>query len=305
MDILCVDGFSYNEPSSSSHFIKTPNQNIVVQGIGPGNALPIANIPSISSFINACNKPICDDADLQCIVDLVEATVCEALAIIKSDPRGLFVYKFPKRQKMSSVSLVSTALTDIVVANGEDDDSIKNPTNYTAYLGASADSASSGLARKMLTIGDFEYSNAIADIRDFVSRWELSPDTKCVVISNPIRHEVPIKGTILFVDAHFSRPTARCPNPLAVAKVRFIVSVSKLLLTHYPVMISYRFEGYNTLYYGLGERCLNSFTFQRFYIDTILHTKLTFFAAISESRHGTIDKPKHNIKSKNAKKTSN
>ncbi|XP_017133004.1 uncharacterized protein LOC108149736 [Drosophila elegans] len=300
MDLLCAD-----DPSNSLHLNQTSTQEIGVPGIGAGSALPIADVPSISSFINECSKPICDDADLQCIVDLVNATICEAQTIIKSDPRGLFVYKFPKRQKMSSVSLVSSALTDIVVANGEEDDSIKNPTNYTGMLGASADSVSSGLARKPLTIGDFEYSNAIADIRDFISHWELSPDTKCVVISNPIRHEVPIKGTILFVDAHFSRPTARCPNPLAVAKVRFIITVSKLLLAHYPVMITYRFEGYNTLYYGLGERCLNSFIFQRFYIDTILHTKLTFFAAICESRHGTVDKPKHNVKSKNAKKPSN
>jgi len=101
----------------------------------------------------------------------------------------------------------------------------------------------------------------------------------------------------------YQSTTHRCPNPLAVAKVRFIITVSKVLLRHYPVMITYRFEGYNTLYYGLGERCLNSFSFQRFFIDTILHTKLTFFAAISECRHGTIEKPKHNIKSKHAKKS--
>ncbi|XP_065719676.2 uncharacterized protein [Drosophila suzukii] len=301
MDLLCTDGVSYNDHSTSSHYIKTSNQNLNAPAIGPGSALPIANIPSIASFINLCNKPICDDADMQCIVDLVEGTICEALAIIKSDPRGLFCYKFPKKGKLSSVSLVSSGYTDAAVANGEDDTSITN--HYTGFLGVSLDSGSSGLTRKMLTIGDFEYSNAIADIRDFVSRWELSPDTKCVVISNPIRHEVPIKGTILFVDAHFSRPTHRCPNPLAVAKVRFIITVSKVLLRHYPVMITYRFEGYNTLYYGLGERCLNSFSFQRFFIDTILHTKLTFFAAISECRHGTIEKPKHNIKSKHAKKS--
>ncbi|XP_017044530.1 uncharacterized protein LOC108090392 [Drosophila ficusphila] len=306
MDLLCADGFSYYDIAASSHYMKTPGTP-GGQGIGPGTALPITNIPSVSSFTNQCNKPVCDDADMQCIVDLIEGTICEALAIIESDPRGLFCYKYPKRSKMSSISLASSVFNEIVVVNGEDDASasITNHANYTGILGTSADSASSGLARKMLTIGDFEYSNAIADIRDFVSRWELSPDTKCVVISNPIRHEVPIKGTILFVDAHFSRPTPRCPNPLAVAKVRFILTVSKLLLRHYPVMITYRFEGYNTLYYGLGERCLNSFTFQRFYIDTILHTKLSFFAAISECRHGTVEKPKHNVRSKNVKKPNN
>ncbi|XP_017001787.2 uncharacterized protein [Drosophila takahashii] len=302
MDLLCIDAVSYDH-STSSHYAKTSNQNLGAP-VGPGNALPITNIPSVTSVINLCNKPICDDADMQCIVDLVDGTICEALTIIESDPRGLFCYRFPKRMKMSSISMVSSTYTDTVVASGEDDGSITN--HNTGYLGVSqTGSGSSGLTRKMLTIADFEYSNAIADIRDFVSRWELSPDTKCVVISNPIRHEVPIKGTILFVDAHFSRPTPRCPNPLAVAKVRFIITVSKVLLRHYPVMITYRFEGYNTLYYGLGDRCLNSFTFQRFFIDTILHTKLTFFAAISECRHGTIEKPKHNIKFKHPKKSDN
>jgi len=294
MDLLCNDGASCMDYFSSPHNKKPPSPGSGVPALGPGGALPIAIIPSISSLVNQCNKPACDDADMQCIIDLIEGTLCEAVAIIESDPRGLFIYNFPKKQKMSSISLISSVFTDTIVANGEDDPSITN--HYTGGLGISADSVSSGLARKMLTIGDFEYSNAIADIRDFVSRWELSPDTKCVVISNPIRHEVAKKGTILFVDAHFSRPTPRCPNPLAVAKVRFIISLSKILLKHYPVMITYRFEGYNTLYYGLGERCLNSFTFQRFYIDTILHTKLTFFAAISECRHGTIEKPKNNIK---------
>ncbi|EDW89412.1 uncharacterized protein LOC6528658 [Drosophila yakuba] len=301
MDLLNNDVASCMDHFDNIHYKKPSSQGSGLPTLGPGGALPIANIPSVSSFINQCNKPICDDADMQCIVDLIDGTICEALAIIESDPRGLFIYNFPKRQKMSSISMDSSAFTDSVVANGEDDPSTTN--HYMGGLGTSADSVSSGLARKMLTIGDFEYSNAIADIRDFVSRWELSPDTKCVVISNPIRHEVPKKGTILFVDAHFSRPTPRCPNPLAVAKVRFIISLSKILLKHYPVMITYRFEGYNTLYYGLGERCLNSFTFQRFYIDTILHTKLTFFAAISECRHGTIEKPKNNIKTKNTKKS--
>lgn len=265
--------------------------------MGPGNALPIATIPSITNVLEQCQKPACDeDVDMQCIVDLVTATICEAKAIIESDPRGLFCYKYP-RKRLSSLSVAASNKDDIMVAHTDDDVSyISNKGNV--YYGSMPESASSGIARNVLTIENFEYSNAIADIRDFISRWELSQDTKCVVISNPLRHEVPIKGTIFFVDAHFSRPTPRCPNPLAVAKVRFIVSVSKLMMPSYPVMITYRFEGYNTLYYGVGERSINSYSFQRFYIDTILHTKLTFFAAIAECRHGTVDNPKENVKAK-------
>ncbi|XP_017105804.2 uncharacterized protein [Drosophila bipectinata] len=294
MDLMCNEGPKYHDPT---HTEGKPDSKTAIS-----NTIPITQIPSLTKDLALCNKPLCDDADMQCIIDLISATVCEAVTIIESDPRGLFCYKMPTKT-FTGVS-ISSGLPSTVVIGGvagaeQDPSTVQRNAPYV-----SADSGSSGLVRHALTIGNFEYANAISDVRDFISRWELSPDTKCVVISNANNHVVPIKGTIYFIDAHFSRPTPRCPNPLAVAKVRFIVTVSKLLLPCYPVMITYRFEGYNTLYYAVGERSLNSFTFQRFYIDTILHTKLSFFAAVAECRHGTVDHPKDNVKSRKSKKPS-
>ncbi|XP_017033311.1 uncharacterized protein [Drosophila kikkawai] len=290
--------FNNYKPDDSEISLVGISSHSAVSGVGPGNALPIAAIPSITNTLEQCNKPACDeDADMQCIIDLVTATICEAKAIIESDPRGLFCYKYPK-MRLSILSMASENHGDGMAPGGS-----YSSLKTTVVYGLPLSSVSSGIARKDLTIENFDYSNAIADIREFISRWTLSPDTKCVVASNPIRHEVPVKGTIFFVDAHFSRPTPRCPNPLAVAKVRFFVSVSKLMMPSYPVMITYRFEGYNTLYYALGERALNLHHFQRFYIDTILHSKLSFFAAIAKCRHGTLENPKDNIRPKKRTKS--
>ncbi|SPP73887.1 uncharacterized protein LOC117592246 [Drosophila guanche] len=258
---------------------------------------PIVEVGSIAEAVAHCNKPVCDDADMQCIMDLVDGTLCEALTILQSDPRGLFCYKFPGTPKNTTAkvpTLLEVQVTDTV--NEREGATTFATTVAISDYGPS--SGSSGLLRKPTTIGAFEYSNVLSEIQDFVGQWQLSPDTKCAVLSNPTQHDIPIKGKIYFVDAHFSRPTPRCPNPLAVAKVRFIITVSKVMQKHYPVMITYRFEGHNTLYYAVGERSLNSFTFQRFYIDTILHTKLAFYAEVCECRHGTVEKPKKSKKGK-------
>ncbi|XP_017836217.1 uncharacterized protein LOC108595479 [Drosophila busckii] len=223
---------------------------------------------SLMAAMELCKKPLCDDADLQCIIDMVIATICEAKKIVASDPRKLFCYKLPKN------------------------------LNFFDFSVDAIGSSTSDFSRRWLQIGDFNYNNVISVIRDFIGQWQLSTDTKCVVLSNKRQHYIPMKGTIYFVDAHFSRPTPRCPNPLAVAKVRFIITVSDVLQRYYPVMITYRFEGYSTLFYALGEQTMSSYVFQRFYIDTILHTKLSFYAEICKCRHGTLENPRHNAKPK-------
>jgi len=240
--------------------------------------VPIPDAGYLTESIANCNKPLCDDADLECILDMVKGTLCEAIMIIQSDPRQLFCYNFPE-----SISYVTNQ---------------KSQNLFGSPFARSEHSMASETVRNWITIGEFDYSNMISLIRDYITQWQLSPDTKCVVLTNTTRHDVPLKGTIYYIDANFSRPTPRCPNPLAVAKVRFVITVSSILQSYYPVMVTYRFEGYRTLYYALGSRSLTSNTFQRFYIDTILHTKLSFFAEICESRHGTIANPKEIAKSK-------
>ncbi|XP_068147336.1 uncharacterized protein [Drosophila tropicalis] len=245
-----------------------------------------------------CNMPLCDDADLECVAEMVDAVLCEAVLIIESDPRGLFCYKYPNPLKTNAEDEDSDIL-DVVVADLHDGASTMAAATINLY--SQTKSHTSVSVRHWMRIGEFAYGNVISEIRDFITKWQLTPDTKCVVLSNMKRHDVPVKGSIYFVDAHFSRPTPRCPNPLAVAKVRFIISVSKVMQKHYPVMITYRFEGFNTLYYAIGERATNSWTFQRFHIDTILHSKLHFYAEICECRHGTIENPKQNIRSNKQK----
>lgn len=235
--------------------------------------LPMQNFYKLEDAIKKCKKPLCDDDDIECIYNLINATLCEAIEIIESDPRGLFCYKYPTDSKNF------TFQQEVI-------DAIAQMTN-TSDLSHQGETD-----RLYMKIMDFEYSNVIPLIRDYISHWYLSPETKCVVLSNTKKHDVPLKGTIHFIDAHFSRPTPSCPNPLAVAKVRFIVTVSKIMQRYYPIMITYRFEGFRTLFYAVGERAIFSNRFQRYYIDTIVHTKLSFYAEICECRHGTIENPK-------------
>ncbi|XP_030387849.1 uncharacterized protein LOC115634333 [Scaptodrosophila lebanonensis] len=264
---------------------------------------PINEKDSVTESMEFCKKPSCTDADIQCVVDLVNATICEARAIIDSDPRGLFCYKYtemqPGRSRSTASAAVDVLITKHSLANSEE----KPKTIATFNVYTESVTTTSAYGHHWLTIDEFQYSNITSQIRNFIGEWKLSPNTMCVVLSNTRRQEVPIKGTIYFVDAHFSRPTPRCPNPLAVAKVRFMVSVSNVMQRHYPVMVTYRFEGHNTLYYALGPRAFNSTTFQRFFIDTILHKKLSFYAEICECRHGTLEKPKHNVKPKTKKRS--
>ncbi|XP_023168847.1 uncharacterized protein LOC111598042 [Drosophila hydei] len=250
----------------SSSYIVTPDVQISAK---------LNQADELLRSVAQCNMPLGDDADMQVLYDVIDATICTAIKIIESDPRGLFCYKYP-----------------ITLLNFMNDVLGVNSPSFNLSDG------SSDFVQQWLKISEFEYSNVLAVIRDFIGKWILSPHTKCVVLTNNRHHEVALKGTIYFVDAHFSRPTQRCPNPLAVAKVRFIITVSSIMQSYYPVMITYRFEGFRTLYYALGERAIPTNTFQRFYIDSILHSKLSFYAEICECRHGSVDKPKNNIQPK-------
>lgn len=237
----------------------------------------MVNVPNenkLKDGLKNCKKPFCFDYDMDCLYNLINSTLCEAVQIIESDPRGLFCYKFPSNQRVGPELKNDSDIMGLWSA--ETTDTLPEPSEFVHWL----------------KIKNFEYSNVIPLVRDFISKWRLSPETKCVVLANAKKHDVPVKGTIHFIDAHFSRPTPSCPNPLAVAKVRFIVTVSKVMQQYYPVMVTYRFEGFRTLFYALGERTIFSNAFQRFYIDTIMHTKLSFYAEICECRHGTIEKPK-------------
>lgn len=262
---------SYKDPQRpKTSFATSDSYEKVEEPIIP---MPPQNFHKLAEGIEKCNKPLCADDDMECIYNMIDATICEAIQIIESDPRGLFCYKYPTNSENDI--LQQEFIKAIAQMTNASDLSLQGESEYT-----------------WMKIMDFEYSNVIPLIRDYISHWRLSPETKCVVLTNTKKHDVPLKGTIHFIDAHFSRPTPSCPNPLAVAKVRFIVTVSKVMQSYYPIMVTYRFEGFRTLFYAVGERAVFSNTFQRYYIDTILHTKLSFYAEICECRHGTIENPK-------------
>lgn len=262
---------SYKDPQRpKTSFATSDSYEKVEEPILP---MPLQNFHKLAEGIEKCNKPLCADDDMECIYNMIDATICEAIQIIESDPRGLFCYKYPTNSENNI--LQQEFIKAIAQMTNASDLSLQGESEYT-----------------WMKIMDFEYSNVIPLIRDYISHWRLSPETKCVVLTNTKKHDVPLKGTIHFIDAHFSRPTPSCPNPLAVAKVRFIVTVSKVMQSYYPIMVTYRFEGFRTLFYAVGERAVFSNTFQRYYIDTILHTKLSFYAEICECRHGTIENPK-------------
>lgn len=259
-----------DSPKAKTNFAASDSYEKIEEPLIPTH---MQNFYKLEDEIEKCKKPLCADDDMECIYNMIDATICEAIQIIESDPRGLFCYKYPT--DLENVFLQQEVINAIAQMTNESDLSIPGESDHT-----------------WIKIMDFEYSNVIPLIRDYISHWRLSPETKCVVLTNTKKHDVPLKGTIHFIDAHFSRPTPSCPNPLAVAKVRFIVTVSKVMQSYYPIMITYRFEGFRTLFYAVGERAVFSNTFQRYYIDTILHTKLSFYAEICECRHGTIEYPK-------------
>lgn len=262
---------SYKDPQRPKTSFATSDSYEKIEA--PIIPMPLQNFHKLAEGIEKCNKPLCADDDMECIYNMIDATICEAIQIIESDPRGLFCYKYPTNSENDI--LQQEFIKAIAQMTNASDLSLQGESEYT-----------------WMKIMDFEYSNVIPLIRDYISHWRLSPETKCVVLTNTKKHDVPLKGTIHFIDAHFSRPTPSCPNPLAVAKVRFIVTVSKVMQSYYPIMVTYRFEGFRTLFYAVGERAVFSNTFQRYYIDTILHTKLSFYAEICECRHGTIENPK-------------
>ena len=137
-----------------------------------------------------------------------------------------------------------------------------------------------------ILIKDFKYPLLVHQINEFVATWELTPATKYVIIAmeNKIEH-VPTYGDRYFVEAHFSQPTPRCPNPLAVAKVYFTIHVSNLLPNDYPVNVTYQFEGYKTVFSAMGKNKIKSNKFQNYFISTILQMKLAFYAKLCDCRN--------------------
>lgn len=181
---------------------------------------------------------------------VVDQAICMATALIHEDPDEVFLYKCPQPQQTADSDAESSEFESI----------------------------------EWMRIEDFMLGDALRQLREYISLWELSKATQFEIVP---RHEEHVhgRGVHYYVDSIFSKPTPKCPNPLAVAIVHFAIHVSHMLPPSHPIMVTYRFEGYKTTFYALGSRSLRSTSFQRFYIDTILHMKLSFYAEICEYAH--------------------
>ncbi|KAM7347500.1 uncharacterized protein ACRADG_007068 [Cochliomyia hominivorax] len=224
-------------------------------------------------------KPIEPSINTEALAQFLEDIAQEAATLINSDYKQEFLYKNPngwkKKYEQKLINAREPSLKRFSYSSSSI--SFQKPSSST-----SSDEDEELFSEPWVLLENFEFSLAVRQISEFIHSWELTPATKFVVIVlDKVEHCYPF-GERYFVEAHFSKPTPKCPNPLAVAKVYFEINVSHLLPYDYPVNVTYKFEGYESQFYAMGEHKINSNKFQRYYIDTILHMKLAFYAELCE-----------------------
>ncbi|XP_073832117.1 uncharacterized protein [Musca autumnalis] len=215
--------------------------------------------------------------DVKGLAGLLEDIVQTAAGLINADPDEEFLYKNPNGWKRNLNKKNKNGNKEL---NYSDDSSC----SFTLPSTSSSSGGSLMPPEPWCLLNDFNFPAVVRHITQFIESWELTPATKFVVIAQELSVDVPPFGKRYFVEAHFSKPTPKCPNPLAVAKVYFNVNVCQLLPQDYPVNVTYKFENHRSRYYAHGPRKLNSNNFQRYFIDTLLHMKLAFYAEMEECR---------------------
>ncbi|XP_037927446.1 uncharacterized protein LOC119661986 [Teleopsis dalmanni] len=127
-----------------------------------------------------------------------------------------------------------------------------------------------------VSIEDFSYLKAVRNIRDFIDLWHLPRQIKYSLLNENRFEDIAELGSNFFVKAMFSVPTKKNPNPVTVAYVRFRIHVSAQMPMDYPIMVSYLFDGFKTVFYALGEyRMLGSFP--KYFILNILRLKFQWY----------------------------
>ncbi|XP_014092338.2 uncharacterized protein [Bactrocera oleae] len=209
--------------------------------------------------VSSCNINLLSlDEIVQVMQKVVNETVCTALQWILNDVTGEYFYPDPK-----------------IVPDTKEE--------YPDFL--SFDAIYKEKCINWVNIQDFSVNEIFQQVRDYIYLWNLSECTKFTLALNDKATIVPNKGSRYFLDATFSKPTPACPNPLAVANVHFTAIVPAHLPKNYPVKVMYRFEGYRRQYHTYGRHEVRSKDFQRYFIDSILQTKLIFYSKIFECRH--------------------
>uniref|UniRef100_A0A1A9VCN5 Uncharacterized protein n=1 Tax=Glossina austeni TaxID=7395 RepID=A0A1A9VCN5_GLOAU len=212
------------------------------------------------------------------IKKIVDAIIDRGVHLIESDVNNEFFYKNPYYIPKHVDFKEKPAGKSISEHIGSSFDSSTDESE-------AEDEEEVTFQQEWITIGNFDFVTAIHQLTAFVEKWELTPPTKFVVIAQEFAEEVKPFGHRYFAEIHFSKPTPKCPNPLATAKLNFHINICSYLPTFYPIMITYKFEGFKTMYYAVGERKLSSIKFQRYLIDSILHMKLAFYAELWDCRN--------------------
>ena len=228
-------------------------------------------------------KPI----DAIAVAECLEGIVQQAAKYIEDDVGKNFLYKNPNgwRRRHGKIIKEFPKLRPAIIAESLKCASSSDESFATPSPSTSSEDFEFKLEPWAL-IRDFEYSLLVHQVNEFVQTWELTPATKFVVIAKEHKIEhVPPYGNRYFVEAHFSKPTPKCPNPLAVAKAYFFIHVSRMLPTDYPINVTYKFEGYKTEFYAMGARKIISNKFQNYFINSILHMKLAFYAKLCSCRN--------------------
>nr|XP_013100992.1 unnamed protein product [Stomoxys calcitrans] len=233
-------------------------------------ALGPLNLVQHSALKESLKKP---PLNVEAIFGTVDAITQKAAALINADTQEEFLYKNPNGWKRHSLQ------KDASLLNQEFNDFDSDITTSSSLI--SSDFLAKPLEPWAL-LEAFHFPDVVRQITQFIETWELTPATKFVVIAQEKSLKMPPFGERYFVEVHFSKPTPKCPNPLARAKSYFQINVSCLLPRDYPVNVTYRFEGYSSCFYALGPKKMSSNKFQRFLIDTIIHMKLAFYAQLEK-----------------------
>ncbi|KAI8125586.1 hypothetical protein CVS40_4495 [Lucilia cuprina] len=228
--------------------------------------------------------------DTDALAQYLEEIAQEAANLINRDSKQEFLYKNPNgwQQKKLYYNVKKFYQKTGVTKMDSSKDIDSTSSNSISFAAPSSSTSSEELEIKLepwSLIEDFKFPSVVHQINEFIQTWELSSATKFVVIALDKIEHIPLFGKRYYVEAHFSKPTPKCPNPLAVAKVYFQINVSHLLPSDYPVNVTYKFESYKSQFYAMGALKISSNKFQRYYIDSILHMKLSFYAELCECRN--------------------
>ncbi|XP_037960391.1 uncharacterized protein LOC119689598 [Teleopsis dalmanni] len=185
--------------------------------------------------------------------EFVNELISLAVEKYQRDETGFFIYRCPKYACVES-------------ENSCDASSESKEDKGKTHVKNSAKSIS------WVTIGNFTYSKAVININEYVSTWVLPPGAIFEMKENNLIKDVEGLGRTFYADVIVSKQA----YPSATATVAFQIHLSAILPTSYPVMVTYTFEDFRTVFYAIGDKCFYC-NFQRHFISHALELKQKIF----------------------------